>query len=215
MLVLARLAEWAMFLRRPELVDTAALQALLVMAQSPQAEQFQALIRQIVDEFSQVSIVQVLEQPGPRVLIQLLLHIGEFGQAMGLLEFYQNTVLRPERLPEFTQLAGEVFLMTPLPADQLTEALHSLEGSQIRPEPRAMVFCSSLINRQWAEDQDYAARRLTTMIFNDSNLIQVVGQENILKLLEFHARQRCAGRPASGRRWSTMRWNRGSKEPHC
>jgi hypothetical protein len=30
------------------------------------------------------------------------------------------------------------------------------------------------------------------MIFNDSNLIQVVGQENILKLLEFHARQKDA-----------------------
>ncbi len=192
MLILVRLVEWAMYLQRPELVDTAALQALLVMAQSPQAERYQELIQQVVDEFSQVSIIQVLDPPGARVLVQLLLQTGQFENAIRLLEFYQNTVIRPDRLEDFTRLAGEVFALTPLPGDQITKALNDLEGSQIRSEPRAMIFCSALVNRQWADDQEYAARRLTSMIFNDNSLIRIVGRENTLKLLEFYARRRNA-----------------------
>ena len=192
MLVLARLVEWAMYLRRPELVDTAALQALLVMAQSHQAARFIPLIEQVLEEFSQISIIQVLAPPGPRILVQLLLQIGDYEGAMDQLEFYQNTVYGLNRLKEFTQVAKDVFRFTPLKHDGITAALEYLEGSQIRPEPRAMIYVGALVNCEWQEDQDYAARRLTTMIFNDNHLIGTVGPEFVLKLLEYHARARSA-----------------------
>jgi hypothetical protein len=162
------------------------------MAQSPKAEQFGSLIQHVVEDFSQYPMIQVLEPTGKRILVQLLLQTRDYDRAVGLLEFYQHTVFRPERLTEFTQLAGDIFCMTPLSNEQLSEALAHLEGSQIRPEPRAMIFCGALINRQWADDQDYAGRRLTTMIFNDNSLIKVIGHENTLRLLELHARQRNA-----------------------
>lgn len=192
MLVLARLTEWAMYLQRPELIDTAALQALLVMAQSSRAKQFDSLIQRVVEDFSQFPFIQVLEPAGKRVLVQLLLQMHDFDRAVGLLEFYQHNVFRPELLGDFARLAGDVFYMSPLPNEQLAEALSHLEGSQIRPEPRAMIFCGALLNRQWADNQEYAARRLTTMIFNDNSLIKVIGYDNALRLLEFHARQRNA-----------------------
>ncbi|MBN1200991.1 MAG: hypothetical protein JXJ20_03960 [Anaerolineae bacterium] len=192
MLVLARFVEWAMYLHRPELIDTAALQSLLVMAQSPKAGRFEALIEHVVEDFSRISVIQVLEPPGARILVQLMLQIGRYDQAIALLEFYQNEVFRPERLLEFTRLAGETFLMTPLSGEDLSEALTYLEGSQIRPEPRALIYCGALINRDWADDQDYAARRLTSMTFNDNNLARVIGFDNTLNLLDFHARQRSA-----------------------
>jgi hypothetical protein len=192
MLVLTRLVEWALYLQRIELIDTGALQALLVIVQSPQAEDFGALVQQAVDELSEVSILQTLKPPGPRILVQLLLQIGQYGQAIGQLEFYQNAVFGPDRLKEFAQLAGEVFRMTALAPEALTQALAQLEGSQIRPEPRAVIYTSSLVNRQWAKDQDYAARRLTTMIFNDNSLIAIIGHENTLKLLDFYARPKNA-----------------------
>jgi len=188
MLILTRLAEWAMFLRRPELVDLNALQALLVMAQSPQAAQFHNLIQHIIQEFSQVSAIQVLEAPGPRILVQLLLETRQYEDAVALLEFYQYSAFGPERLLDFARLVEELFRLTALPPEEITKALEHLEGSQIRPEPRAMIYCGALQNRQWAADQEYAAQRLTSMIFNDTNLITVVGQENALNLLQFHAR---------------------------
>ena len=188
MLILTRLAEWAMFLQRPELIDLSALQALLVMAQSPQADRFHNLIQHIVQEFSQISAIQVLDPPGPRILVQLLLEIGHYEDTVALLEFYQYTVFGLERLADFVKLVEELFRMLALPSGEITKALEHLEGSQIRPEPRAMMYCGALQNRQWAADQDYAAHRLTSMIFNDTNLITVIGQENALNLLKFHAR---------------------------
>ncbi len=187
MRVLARFAECAMLLQRAELVDTAALQAVLVVAQSSRAEQVHELIRQIIHDFTQVSVIQVLEPPGPRILAQLLLEIREFDQTVQLLEFYQNTVYGPNRSEDFTQMVGELFRMVTLPPDDLNRALMQLEGSQIRPKPRVTIFASVLHNRAWADNQQFAARRLTTMIFNDHSLISTVGDETVVRLLNFHA----------------------------
>ncbi len=190
MLVLTRLAEWAIYQERIELIDTPALQALLVLAQSQQSERFRHLILQVVDELSEVSLLRSLESPGMRVLLQLLLQIQEFDRAVGQLVFYQNQLFGQEGLSEFTNLCGEVFRMTALAPNALNTALTYLEGSSIRPEPRAMIYCNALTNRQWADDQEYAARQLTTMIFNDYHLVAVISHEHTLKLLDFYARSR-------------------------
>lgn len=187
MLILARLAEWAMYLRRPELVDIGALQALLVMAQSPQLAHFETLIQHVVEDFSEISMLRVLEPPGQRILVQLLLHTHEYDRAAVQLEFYQNILFGTEQLDAFTRLAGEIFLMTPLSNEELTASLRQFEGNQLRPEARAIIYCAALTNRQWADDQEYPARRLTTLLFNDSNLVRIIGHENALKLLQFYA----------------------------
>ncbi|MBN1681427.1 MAG: hypothetical protein JW966_14190 [Anaerolineae bacterium] len=188
MVVLARFVEWAIYSQRPELIDTTALQSLLVMVQSAEAKRYLPLIDHVIEDFGDVSTLRNLEPPGHRVLVQLLLQIGEYDQAVYQLEFYQNEVIGLDRLDVFTELAGEVFLLTPLETGQINEALGYLEGSQIRPEPRAMIYAGALENREWADDLDYAASRLTTMLFNDSMLIDIIGHDNTLKLLAFHAR---------------------------
>ena len=109
-----------------------------------------------------------------RVLLQLLLQIQEFDRAVGQLVFYQNQLFGQEATQaNLPHLAGEVFRMTALSPNALNTALTYLEGSPIRPEPRAMIYCNALINRQWADDQQYAARQLTTMIFNDYHLVGI------------------------------------------
>ena len=188
MLVLARFVELAVILQRAELVDTVALQALLVMTQSPRSDHFTQLIDHIIEDFSQIAVLQSLEPPGPRILVQLLLQTREYEQALAMLEFYQSDVFGPARLAEFTALAGEIFRLVALPSEEMTAALERLEGSQLRPEPRAAIYCNALINRGWAADQVYAAKRLTAMLFNDSALVGVVGVDNALRLLAFLSR---------------------------
>ncbi|MBN2305130.1 MAG: hypothetical protein JXQ72_11665 [Anaerolineae bacterium] len=188
MWVLARLVEWAMYLQRTELVDTAALQALLVMAQSPENQQFKPLILHVTDDFTDLAALQTLTPPGPRILIQLLLLIHEFDQAVIMLEFYQGTLFGMKRLSEFTQLAQDIFLKTPLSPDALNSALDHLEGSGIWPEPRAMMYCGALMNRQWSPDQAKIAHKLTMMVFTDSALIQRISSDIAIQLLSLHAR---------------------------
>jgi len=188
-LVLVRFVEAAMYGRRVELVDAPALMALLVIAQSPQAEHFRSLILHTVRTLSEVSMIQVLEPPGPRVLIQLLLQIEAFDEAISLLEFYQDHVFGPQKVDELIDIASELFNLLKLTPDKLTQALVQLEGSRIWPKVRIMLYAGALSSRDWATDQDYAARRVTTMIFNDNSLIGTIGFDTALKLLDFHARQ--------------------------
>ncbi len=188
MVVLARFVELAVILQRTELVDTTALQALLVMTQSPRSDHFAQLIHHIVEDFSQTAVLQTLDPPGPRVLVQLLLQMREHEQALAMLELYQSELFGAARLEEFTKLAGEIFRLVALPPEELNAALQQLEGSQLRPAPRAAIYCNALINRRWAADQEYAAKRLTAMLFHDSTLVDAIGVNNALRLLAFLAR---------------------------
>lgn len=192
MLVLARLVELAVVLRRSDLVDTAALQALQVITQKAQGEHFHTLVNHIIDDLTDEEILRSLAPPGPRIVVQLLLQTGEYEQAIAMLEYYQNTLYGTARLPEFVAMVGELYQLVPLSPENLTEALQHLEGSQLRPASRAMIYASALANRQWADDQEYAAKQLTTIIFNDESLIEIIGRDNVLRLLEFHARPRNA-----------------------
>lgn len=191
-MVMARFIEWALLLRRTSLIDTQALSVLLDAAQGDQGERYATLIQHVVDDLSHPAVVAGLEPPGPRLLVDLLLQIGSYRQAIELLEMYQNAVFRVERFEEFTRLASEVFARARLAPERLAEALTYLEGSQIRPEPRTAMFCGALINRGWAADQDYAAQRLTTMLFNDNHLIEVIGRDNAVRLLAYHGAKRDA-----------------------
>lgn len=190
MAVLARLVESAVYLQRAELIDTPALLALLVIAQSPQETDYTALIHQVVRELSEETQLLALEPPGPRVLVQLLLQTQAYYDAVELLEFYQERIFGPQRLNEFTSLVGELFQHLSLSPDALSAALSYLEGCRLGPEARAMIYVAALAYRRWSDDQEHAARRLTTMLFNDHSLIDVVGTDNVLQLLSFYARRR-------------------------
>lgn len=190
MLVLVRLVEWAMYLQRPELIDTAALQALIVVAQSQHIDRYRPLIEHVIDDFSELSILQLLEPPGPRVLVQLHLLLGNYDKAVGLLEYYQNTLFGLANLEAFTNLVSEVFLMTPLALSAYETALARLEGSQIRLEPRCIMYCCTLERAQWSEEQTFSAQQLTEMLHGDTALVKTIGAPATLKLLGYHARQR-------------------------
>lgn len=190
MAVLARLVESAVYLQRAELIDTPALLALLVMAQSPQGADYTPLIHQVVRELSEETQLRALEPPAPRVLVQLLLQTQAYYDAVELLEFYQERIFGLQRLNEFTSLVGELFQHLSLSPDALSAALSYLEGCRLGPEARAMIYVGALASRRWSDDQEHAARRLTTMLFNDHSLIDVVGTESVLQLLAFYARRR-------------------------
>lgn len=192
MLVLTRLVELAVMQQRADLIDTPSLQALLVVAQSRRSEQFQALIQHVVDDLSQLDIVRNLDTAGKRILIQLTLQARDYEHAIAMLEYYQNTVYGIDNLDDFTALVGELFRQVSLPVEEFNRALNYLENSKIRPGPRAMIYTSALINRQWQPDLDYAARQLTTILYNDYHLISVIGRAHVLNLLDYHAKPRNA-----------------------
>ncbi|HMM29066.1 MAG TPA: hypothetical protein PKD46_12360 [Aggregatilineaceae bacterium] len=187
LVMVARLAEWAAYVHRTDLIDPPCLNALMALARSPRGAN-PAVIEHITRDFTDLVPFLNLEPPGHRTLIELLLQSRQFDRALALLERSQNELYGAERLGEFTRLAGDVVQSVSLSAGDLVAALERLEGSRLRSEPRAAMLHGALRSHQWGEGLDYAAQRLTTMVFNQPVLIRVIGPDQAIKLLSYHAR---------------------------
>lgn len=185
--VVSRLAEWAVYRNRHELVDAACLNALMALARSPRGAP-PALIERIARDFTDLSVFLNLAPPGHRTLAELLLQSRQYDQAITLLERCQNELYGADNLAEFTRLAGDVVQSVSLPASELVTVLERLEASQLRAEPRAAMLHGALRSHQWGDELDYAAQRLTTMLFKQPALMHILGTEQTLTLLGYHVR---------------------------
>lgn len=186
-LMVARLAESAVYLRRTDLIDAACLGAVLALARSAEGAP-PDLIEHITRDFTDLSHFLQLAPPGHQTLIELLFQTRKADRAISLLERCQNELFGVERLNEFTRFAGNLVQSLTLPAGELVATLERLEGSRLRPEPRAAMLQSALRSQQWSDELDYVAQRLTAMIAERPALIRVVGAESTLKLLSYHVR---------------------------
>lgn len=185
-LVMVRLIEIALYLRRGELISERELQTLIRLPDTPLAERFGFVIHYLVDEFSQPDRIKPLS-PGSLVLLpQLYFLIDAIPEGIKLLEYYQNTLFTVERLSLFSELLEQVFLKAKFPQAQMLAALAAFEGSQIRPETRARAYCAALINQNWVIKLEPVALELTKMIAADYRVIPIIGIQNTLRLLQFH-----------------------------
>ena len=227
-LMVARLAEWAVYLRRTDLIDAACLGAVLKLARSPEGAPPE-LVEHITRDFTDLSQFLQLAPPGHQILIELLLQTRKPDRAFSLLERCQNELFGGERLGEFTRFAGNLVQSVTLPAGELVATLERLENSRIRPEPRAAMLQSALRSQQWSDELDYPAQHLTAMIAGRPTLIRVIGAEDTLKLLSYHARaenglnalrvgaaltqealsQGGASAPLVAQMWRVTAWNAG------
>ncbi len=186
-LIVARLAEWATYLHRPALIEAPCLDAVLTLARVARGSQ-RNLIEHITRYFTSTEQLMNLSPAHYRVLPELLLQTGQNDRALTVLEHLQTQYLSAERLPDFARLVEDIFQSVMLPANTLVTALEHLEGSRIRSEPRAAILLGALRGSQWSEELDYAAQRLTTMLFNHSTLVRTIGVDGALQLLSYHVR---------------------------
>ncbi len=191
-IVLVRLVEMVTNLQRTELIDQPVLEGLLNLAGTKHADQHESVIGYLLEDFSRPERIRILTPPAWKILPELNFAIGRYPDGIRLLEYFQREVFTNERLKMFVDFIGDIFLNTRLESDKLLLALTAFEGSQIQPEARVRSFCAALINKKWSVAMVDAARRMTTMIFNDEHLLEIIGKEQGLRLLEFHASRKDA-----------------------
>ncbi len=188
--VLVRFVEGALHLRRAQVIGELELRALLRLAETRRIERFQHIIKYLVDEFSASDRIKPLGAKGWILLPQLYFMTGSINEGIRLLEYYQNELFTLDRLAAFSDLIGEVFLRVKLPAEQMLDVLNGFEGSKIRTAPRARAYFASILNQGWAPKMEPVARQLTSMFYEDQRLIRLVGVDNTLRLLDFHANRK-------------------------
>lgn len=186
-ILLVRLVEMVSHLQRTELIDQPVLEGLLKLSSGGQTEQHQTIISYLVEDFSRPERIRALSPASWKLLPELYFVVGRYADAMRVLEFFQREVFTKERFKNFVDFIGDIFLHSRLENDKLLAALMAFEGSQIQPEARVRAYCAALVNKKWSVAMVDAARRVTTMIFNDDHLIEIIGREQGLRLLEFHA----------------------------
>ena len=184
--VLAQLVEIALYLRRSELIDATVLMEILRLAQSEHSDRYKQLINYILEDFADFDKVKALGPSGWSVLPQIYFMGGYIEEGIYLIELYQSNLFDANTKLEYINLVGDVFLKSLLPPKAMNNALEGFEKSRIWPEARIRAYTGALINQQWNPLMEGAARRLTTMIFNNGDLTRTISVDHILRLLQFH-----------------------------
>lgn len=187
LIVMSRLIEWAVSLGRTNLVDQKTLEGVMRAAQAGYAEQFDQLIQYFTQYYTSAKALQSLSPATLEILPVLYFTTGRYDAGLYLLQLYQNEMFGKERLEAFTQLVGRIFLNLKLPVDAIQEIFTRFEQSKLRSDPRARAYIAMLIANEWNDAYRNPARRLSAMVNQEKDLVEVVGQENIMRLLEYHA----------------------------
>ncbi len=231
-IVLARLVEWILTLERPDLIDTPVLERLAELAGSPWGGRFETLLRHVVGDFSRPDLLTRLDPPGPRLLGEILLQLGDYTQIVGLLERISGTLFRGDDQIKFGPWVSELFEKTGLETPALLAALEAATtGRGLKPLPAAMAYRGALINKAYDSALDSVMERLSRALRDDPLLVTVVGYEETLRLVQYHARRQDADAAASlaavitdslagsekglaivGRLWTLLNWNKDVRQ---
>ncbi len=186
MLVVGRLAELAVYLGRETLIDTRILEGLLRASRSGYAWRFADLINYLAERYSQPEMLRELETGAQEMLPHLYFSSQRYDQGVRLLEHYQQSLYGVANLPAFVDSIGRIFLDANLPVEAIESIFSHIEHSKLRPEARVRALTAVLISSEWSLAYRKLARRLTIMLYNDDGLVEHIGLENTVFLLEYH-----------------------------
>jgi hypothetical protein len=231
LVVLARLVEWVIALERPDLIDMPALERLVALSRSPWCDRFQVLLQHVVQDLGRSNLLALLEPPGPRYLVEIMLLLGDYRQVVGLLERVSKTLYLGDEQVNFAPWVSGVFEHTALDTGMLLTAIETIESLELKPVPLAMACRGALINKRYDPVLEPLTDRLTRNLINDMHLVQLVGYEVALRLVQMHARRQdesnaiglaavitssLAGAPEGlavmGQLWTLLNWKKDVRE---
>ncbi len=186
--VLARLAENAMAVKRQELVDVPALEALRQLAQSPYAGRFAEILRQTVSALVRSEELTTLPEPGPLLLAQIMFLLDRPDDLAELLASYQHKLFGALRRDEFRQLLRALFQVTPVSAEQAIAALKALESfGDIDRHGLALAYRSTLHAHDWSPATAYAVEVLLAQMDDRAELAVTLGFPFTVELFRYVA----------------------------
>ncbi len=185
-IVLLRMAEKAALMGRYELLDRDVLAGLVPLALSDDGRRVAPLIRQVVWTLTPMNILVGLDEEIWRLMLQLLLGTGQYGDMRVLLETFQRDVFVLDQRPALAKMVADAFEATPLTSAQAEEALSGLEHSKLDPIVLAAAYRGALAAAEWDIAMAPIADRLTDMLYDDPALLESVGFKAGLEMLRFH-----------------------------
>ena len=188
-LLIIRLTEVALLVGRRDLVDTPALSALVKAAQSSFGVSYDPLLRWIVRNLSDDEVLLKYGVTGSRFLLQILLARGAYEELATEL-MHQGRLLYPsDKQLNYASMVRGLMLETPLPVDQVPDALKTLTNKGLKPLPLSMAYFGALEQHRWSNVIEGVAAELTTLVFSNRLIIEAIQLDLITQLLQYHVQR--------------------------
>ena len=188
-LLVIRLVEAALLTGRHEVISGSAISALVQAAQSPFGKSNDPLLAWIGRNLSDDETLLRRESAAARGLLQILLIRGAYEELAQELLHHGRLLYPTDKQLSYAAMVRSLFLETPLPIDQVPNALKLLSSKGLRPLPLAMAYFGALEQHQWSSDIDDVAAELTTLVFSNRLIIEAIQLDLIMQLLQHHVQR--------------------------
>lgn len=185
-LILIRMAEASVRTKRPDILDTSALSAIMALLQTQWGVQYSQTLAWIARNMSTDEVLTRLETPGPTYILQILLSSGAYGELANEM-LHQARLLYPgDKQNDYVMMVRRLFGETPIPTDHVPAALKTIGGQGIRSLPLAMAYIGALEGHEWSSALDPVAEEATTLFFDNPAILEVIPSTAMIALLKFH-----------------------------
>jgi hypothetical protein len=189
-LVLVKLVELTLLLRRNHLLDDPTLGAMVRVASSSYADSNDTTFRWLVRTLSTDDNLPRMEPDSARALLQILLARKAYPELALELGRHLRMLYTHQTQGEYALMVRRLFLETPLNSPETLEALRNLEAGGLKPLPLAMAHFGAMKRSNWPDTLQEVAINLTTLLVSQPVAAEAVPMVAMYELLQFHVRRR-------------------------
>lgn len=192
-LIAIRLSELVMLSGRTDLLDGAAMTALVRASGTPWGDAYDPTLRWLLRGLSGDDQLQVMDVTSRTAVLQMLLVRRAFPELMQELQHHQKLFYPGEKQVQFAGLVHRLFAETPIDMTGVGEALAAMSERGIKPLPQAMAYFGALQQHGWSPAMASRAAELTALVFNNRLIAETIAPELLADLLNYHVERRDQG----------------------
>lgn len=187
--VVVRLTELALQQERASLIDTEVLKGLLKAAFSPFGLDHRKVLLDVTRSFNTGGLL-ALEPPGPRILLQILLALGEYRDLAREMIRHSRELYPGDLQIKYIAMVERMFAETPLSPEQALRAVQTLSDEGIKGVPLLVASAGALESAAWSPLMQPVAENVINTLFENPNFLEVFNLDATIALLTYYVKQK-------------------------
>jgi hypothetical protein len=188
--ILIRLAESAVRARRPDILDNQVLGALVGLIGSTWGVQYAQTMNWIATQVAEDKTRYKLQPPATTYLLKLLLASGAYQTLATELINQSRNLYSGEGQGEYVNMIQRLFGETPVPVQEVRQALQNMNENGIKGLPLLMAHVGALEAHSWSATLGPVAQDATEILLSTLGIGRMIPSPTMLSLLRFHVQRK-------------------------